>query len=384
MKLLHLADLHIGKVINEFSMLEDQKYILHQAAELAAEEKTDGVILAGDIYDRSVPTAEAVSVLNKFLEKLADLGQKIFVISGNHDSPERIGFAGSILARGGLYMEGSFLPELKKVELTDAFGPVNIYFLPFARAGAMQKVLGLEAGTDLTACIRRVIENTKINPAERNVLITHHFVTGNGAEPEVSDSEYPVSVGGTENVDASVFDGFDYVALGHIHKPQSIGRKEVCYAGSPLKYSFSECGREKSAVLVTLGEKERGVTMERRVLKPLHDMRKVKGELAELLKEEVVSLADRSDYLFVTLTDEKELFEPMEQLRTRYPNVMQLELEKNIRHEGAAVSLKEQLREKSLLEIYRDFYEAVTDRPLDESREAVVAALLKEIQEVEK
>ena len=383
MKLLHLADLHIGKVINEFSMLEEQKYVLEQVITLAQEEKTEGIILAGDIYDRSVPTAEAVTVLNEFLCRLVELGQKVFVISGNHDSPERIGFAGEILKKGGLYMEGGFFSSLKKVSLEDNYGKVNVYFLPFARAVAMQKVLGMETGSDMTACIRKVIENTNIEPFERNILITHHFVTNAGKAPELSDSEYPVLVGGTENVDAKVFQDFDYVALGHIHKPQFVGRKEVCYAGSPLKYSFSECETQKSVVLLELKEKGE-LLIERKPLVPLHDMRKIKGELSELLKEEVVKLANREDYLFVTLTDEKELFEPMDTLRTKYPNVMQLELLKNMRHTGDMTVRKREIKEKSMLEIYEDFYEAVTERKLEHERRKVVEELLQEIQEGER
>ena len=383
MKLLHLADLHIGKVINEFSMLEEQKYVLEQVITLAQEEKTEGIILAGDIYDRSVPTAEAVTVLNEFLCRLVELGQKVFVISGNHDSPERIGFAGEILKKGGLYMEGGFFSSLKKVSLEDNYGKVNVYFLPFARAVAMQKVLGMETGSDMTACIRKVIENTNIEPFERNILITHHFVTNAGKAPELSDSEYPVLVGGTENVDAKVFQDFDYVALGHIHKPQFVGRKEVCYAGSPLKYSFSECETQKSVVLLELKEKGE-LLIERKPLVPLHDMRKIKGELSELLKEEVVKLANREDYLFVTLTDEKELFEPMDTLRTKYPNVMQLELLKNMRHTGDMTVRKREIKEKSILEIYEDFYEAVTERKLEHERRKVVEELLQEIQEGER
>lgn len=379
MKLLHLADLHIGKVINEFSMLEDQKYILNQVVSVARDEKTEGVILAGDIYDRSVPTAEAVLALDDFLRQLVKLGQKVFVISGNHDSPERIGFVGEILEKGGLYMEGGFFVTLKRVSLWDEYGRVNLYFMPFSRVAAMQKVLGMDAGCTMTDCIRQVIENTKINSSERNILITHHFVTGGGRTPELSDSEYPVSVGGTENVDASVFDCFDYVALGHIHRPQSIGRDAVCYAGSPLKYSFSEC-EAKSAVLLELKEKG-SLSISRRPLKPLHDMRKIKGSLKELLKEEVVSLADPLDYLHVTLTDEKELFEPMEALRSRYPNVMQLELLKNIRQEGEKTVRKQQLRKKSLMEIYEDFYEEVTDRSLNEEQKQVLNDVISGIEE---
>lgn len=380
MRLLHLADLHIGKVINEFSMLEDQKYVLQQVIEMALEEQTEGVILAGDIYDRSVPTAEAVCVLNEFLEELAGIGQKIFVISGNHDSPERISFAGNILSKSGVYMEGGFGRVLKKVSLTDEYGPVNVFFLPFAREGAMRKALGLEGGAGMTGCLKKVIENTKLDLNERNILITHHFVTAGEKEPELSDSEYPLSAGGIENIDASVFDGFDYTALGHIHKPQSIGSERVCYAGSLLKYSFSECGSDKSAVIVELKEKGE-LSIRRRALQPAHDLRKIRGELKELLKEETMALADREDYLFVTLTDEKELFEPMEQLRRCYPNVMQLELEKNTRHEGEAAALKEKHKKKTLMEIYSDFYEAVTDRALDAPRKEILLSIIKEIRE---
>ena len=380
MKLLHMADLHIGKVIHEFSMLEDQKYILDQVISIVCEEETEGVILAGDIYDRSVPTAEAVLVLDHFLERLIQLGQKVFVISGNHDSPERIGFAGEILKKGGLYMEGGFFSPLKKVSLSDEYGKVNLYFMPFARAAAMQRVLGMEAGSTMADCIRQVILNTGIDPGERNLLLTHHFVTGGGKSPELSDSEYPVSVGGTENVDASVFDCFDYVALGHIHKPQFIGRESVCYAGSPLKYSFSEWETPKSAVLLELKEKG-NFCIRRRPLKPLHDMRKIRGSLKELLREEVVSLADPLDYLHVTLTDEKELFEPMEALRSCYPNIMKLELLKNTRHGGELSVKKQQLREKSMLEIYGDFYREVTDRELTKEQTRVLEAVISEIRE---
>lgn len=380
MKLLHLADLHIGKVIYEFSMLEDQRHVLEQVVSIAQEEETDGVILAGDIYDRSVPTAEAVLVLDEFLQKLSRIGQKVFMISGNHDSPERLGFAGSILKKGDVYVEGGFSNKLKSVSLKDNYGRVKFYFLPFARAGAMQKALGLEPGASMEACIRQVIENTKINGFERNILITHHFVTGGGKAPELSDSECPVLVGGTEGIEAEVFAPFDYVALGHIHKPQAVGRKEICYAGSPLKYSFSECGTQKSVVLMELREKGE-ISIRRKALQPLHDMRRIQGELKELLKEEVVCLADREDYLHVALTDERELFEPMEQLRSCYPNVMQLELLKYARKEGEAAVMRREMKEKTVLEIYQDFYEAVTGRVLDDAREQAVAALLKEIKE---
>lgn len=378
MKLLHLADLHIGKVINEFSMLEEQKHILNQAVSIAREEKTQGVILAGDIYDRSVPTKEAVLVLDDFLRQLIKLGQKVFVISGNHDSPERIGFAGEILEKGGLYMEGGFFAALKKVSLLDEYGRVNLYFMPFSRLAAMQKVLGIKADTTMTDCIRQVIENTKIDTSERNILVTHHFVTG-GGKIKLSDSEYPVSVGGTENVDVSVFDCFDYVALGHIHRPQSVGRDTVCYAGSPLKYSFSE-EEAKSAVLLELKEKG-NLSISRRALKPLHDMRKIKGSLQELLKEEVVFLADPEDYIHITLTDEKELFEPMEALRSRYPNVMQLEFSKNSWKDGKKAEKKQQLKKRSLMEIYEDFYEEVTDRSLTKEQKQVLKGVIERIEE---
>lgn len=380
MKFLHLADLHIGKVINEFSMLKDQQYVLEQVLSLVEKEKTDGVILAGDIYDRSVPTAEAVLVLDSFLRQLDALSQKVFVISGNHDSPERIGFAGSILEKSGIYMEGSFFPQLKKVELTDHFGSFNLYFLPFARVAAMQKVLGMDGSGDMTECIQRVIKNSNIEPSERNLLITHHFVTGRGKAPEVSDSEYPILVGGTENVDGAVFDVFDYVALGHLHKPQSVGRQEVLYAGSPIKYSFSECNTEKSAVLLEFKEKG-NLSIKRKPLKPLHDMRKIKGSLEELLKEEVVALADREDYLYVTLTDERELFEPMERLRSCYPNVMGMTFQKNTKKENSTAVKKQKLKGKNLSEIYSDFYERVTEKGLDKEKKEVIEVLTEKIKE---
>ena len=276
MKLLHLSDLHLGKRVNEFSMLEDQKYILSEIIQIVEKEAPDAVLIAGDVYDKSVPPAEAVELFDDFLVRLSRLGTQVFVISGNHDSPERVAFGGRLMDPSGIHMSPVYSGQVQPVPLTDAFGTVNIYMLPFVKPIHVRRFFPeAETGT-YTDALRTAVEQMSVDPAARNVLITHQFVTGAWR----SESE-DISVGGTDNVDASVFDAFDYVALGHIHGPQHVGRETMRYCGTPLKYSFSEAGHQKSVTAVELGEK--GSVQVRAIpLTPRRDMREIRGTYLEL------------------------------------------------------------------------------------------------------
>ncbi len=384
MKLLHVSDLHIGKSVNEFSMLKDQEYILEQILNTAREEKVDGVMIAGDVYDRSIPTAEAVAVLDKFLTSLVSgddkhEGIEVYLISGNHDSPERIGFAGKLLEEKGLHIAGVLTKEGKKLVREDGFGKINMYLLPFATPKTMKYVLEKEElEADYNSCVNAMTEQMQVNPEERNVLITHHFVVGNGETPILSDSENFLSVGGTEQVDGSMWKDFDYVALGHIHRPQKVGRDTIRYAGSPLKYSFSEAYHEKSMTVVELKEKG-NVGIKVIPFVPLHDMRIIKGKLSDLLAKEVVEVGNPEDYLQVILTDTEELFEPMEQLRAVYPNIMQLVLEKNIRKEEGVTLALAKTAKRTTKELFAEFYELVTEQKLSESQSEMVDSMIEEI-----
>jgi exonuclease SbcD len=375
MKLVHTADLHIGKVVNEFSMCKDQDYVLKQILDILKEEEADALLIAGDVYDRSIPPAEAVNLLDEFLTELVNRNIKVFLISGNHDSPDRLNFAGSILNNSGVYIAGTFTEQMKKVSIADEYGMVHIHLLPYAKPQVMRYYLGDEYKEhEVEEYIKRNLKSTR----ERNILITHHFVTNQGVSPEQSDSEMPLSIGGTDCVEAGALKVFDYVALGHIHRGQKVKEEWIRYSGSPLKYSFSEVFHKKSVTVIELKEKG-NVTIYERPLFALHDMRKIKGSLKELIKDETVQAADPNDYLQVTLTDTKELVDPIGTLRSVYPNVMQLILEKNIRTERELIQVDEKIKNRSTLEIYSEFFETVTGRAFDEKRKEVIQTALEEV-----
>ncbi|WP_455716954.1 exonuclease SbcCD subunit D [Anaerosporobacter sp.] len=378
MKFIHTADLHIGKVVNEFSMLEEQKHVLSQILTIVKEEKADGLILAGDIYDRSVPSAEAVLVLDQFLSEATKLGIQIFMISGNHDSPERIGFAQRIVEDKGLYIEGMIRGNMNPVVMEDEYGKLNIYMLPFAKPAIVRHQYQDDNIVTCEDGVRKMITESGVDGKKRNLLITHHFVTSTGKPPEQSESESDLLLGGAENVDASVFEAFDYVALGHIHGPQRMGRDTIRYSGSPIKYSFSEVFHKKSVTIVELKEKGE-VSLSVRELVPIHNMRKIKGTLEELMKEEVYSLAEVNDYLHVTLLDKQELFDPMGTLRSVYPNVMQIAFEKNERKEHENNINITNARNKSIYEHFKDFYASVAGEELEGEYETCMKEVIEEI-----
>ena len=299
MKFIHLSDLHIGKRVNEFSMLEDQKYILEKILETAEAEAADGVILAGDLYDKPVPPAEAVRVMDAFLTRLAEMGMPVFAVSGNHDSAERVAFGAQLFSGRGVYVSPVYDGKVEYISLRDSFGEVRVYLLPFVKPAVVRHVFEEEEIDSYQDAVRAAVEHMEVDPAVRNVLVAHQFVTG-AARCESEE----ILVGGLDNVDAAVFDRFDYVALGHIHSPQHVGRETVRYCGTPLKYSFSEAGQEKSVTVVELGDKG-DVGIRKIPLKPLRDMRRIRGSYMEVTDRAFYQDMNMEDYVPVLLAGTK-------------------------------------------------------------------------------
>lgn len=380
MKFFHLSDLHIGKQLHGFSLIEDQKYILDQILGMIRERRPDGLLIAGDIYDKSAPSAEAVAVFDEFLTGLAGLedGPVVCIVSGNHDSQERLSFGSRLFSSHKIYIAGNTPtrehPEIPKVVLEDTYGEVNVYLLPFFRPYFVREIPGMEDVKTYEEATEQLIRLADPDFSERNVLLCHQFFTGNGKEPERSDSE-TVNVGGQDNIDVSVVSGFDYVAAGHIHRPQNIGSNHVRYCGSPLKYSVSEASWGKSVTEVTM--RERGdISIETIPLSPLHDVRKIEGTLAELTAPETLKAADPEDYVSVVLTDEEDLFEPGQALVRVYPRLLEWRVENTrTRHEMQNPVCREE--KKSVLELFGDFYERMRGVTMNEKQKSVMREIIK-------
>ena len=374
MKLIHISDLHLGKRVNEFPMLDDQRYILEKIIDIAKETAPDAVLIAGDVYDSHTPPAEAVSVLDEFITRLKELGIKVFMISGNHDSADRIAFGSRILSHGGIYVSPVFNGKIAPITLNDDYGSVNFYMLPFIKPAHARAHYPDEEIVSYTDAVGAAIRHMGIDTSERNVLITHQLVTG----AVRCDSE-TISVGGADNVDAAVFDGFDYVALGHLHGPQSAGRNEVRYSGSPLKYSFSECSHIKSVTVINLGEKG-DISIDTIPLIPKHDMRELRGSYDDLtLRKNYINTA-REDYLHITLTDEEEIPDAIGKLRVIYPNIMRLDYD-NTRTRHDPTVLTAEAESKSPLELFCDFYKQRNGRDMTEEERGFVNGLIENIWE---
>ncbi len=378
MKFVHLSDLHIGKRVNEFSMAEDQEYILGQILSVIDAEKPDGVLIAGDVYDKSVPATEAVTMFDEFLVGLSRRGVKTFVISGNHDSAERLAFGGRLMRSHGVYLAPAYAGRAESVVMRDEYGEAEVFLLPFVKPSHVKRYFPDEPIDSYTDALRVAVSTIPLDGTRRNILVTHQFVTGASR----SESE-EISVGGSDNVDASVFDAFDYVALGHIHRPQTIGRETLRYCGTPLKYSFSEAGQEKSVTVVELGSK--GDVRVRTVpLKPLRDMREIRGFFDELTSAAYYSALPRQDYYRITLTDEEDIPDAVTRLRAIYPNVMRLDYDNARTRAGIDFSAAEAVEKKTPLELFREFYVRQNGRAMDEEQEKYLAARMAEIWEGEK
>ncbi len=375
MKFIHLSDLHIGKRVNEFSMIEDQEYILTKTINIIDEEKPQAVIIAGDVYDKSVPSAEAVQLFDDFLVRLAARGLKVLVISGNHDSAERIAFGGRLMDSRGIHLSPVFDGCIEPITLSDEFGEADFYLLPFIKPVHVRRFYPEEDIVSYSDALRTVIYNMNITKTKRNILVTHQFVTGASR----SDSE-DISVGGTDNVDASVFEDFDYVALGHIHGPQSIGRETVRYCGTLLKYSFSEKDHEKSVTVVEM--KEKGNVEIRTVpLVPRHDMREIKGTYDELTLKANYEGTATDDYIHIILTDEEDVPDAVARLRTVYPNLMKLDYDNTRTRTISYIEGAEDMERKSEIELFCEFYEKQNGQPMNEEQLRFSEDLFEKIKE---
>lgn len=389
MKLMHISDLHLGKRISEFSMIEDQEHILKQITEAVKEETPDAILIAGDIYDRSVPSTEAMELLEKFLYELADGKNQVFIISGNHDSAERLSFGSALIDSSGIHIAPVYNGEAKHFELQDDSGTVNIYMMPFVKPTSVRHALmncgklteGETAQLDSYAkAMRAAIDNMGLDKSRRNVLVAHQFVTG-AATCESED----VNVGGLDNIDADVFEDFDYVALGHLHGPQTLGnKKNIRYSGTPLKYSFSEVDHNKSITIVEIGAKE-GDTVQLTIreipLKPLRDWADIRGTFEQLTGEEFLKFADQEAYMRVTLLDEDDVPEAISRLRDFYPNIMNLRYD-NLRTRTANdVTDAGELGERSEIEMFKELFEKQNNAEMSQAQADLVTRLLEDIKE---
>lgn len=378
MKFLHLADLHLGKRVNGFSMLEDQAHILRQILAILDDEQPDGVLIAGDVYDKSVPSVEAVGLLDGFLTELRARGVPVLLISGNHDSPERLAFGGRVMDSCGIHISPVYDGALAPVTLHDEFGPVHVWLLPFVKPAHVRRWFpdaDIESYTDAVA---EAVAHMDIDTAARNVLVTHQFVTGGTR----SGSE-ELSVGGTDNVDSGVFAPFDYVALGHLHGAQHIGRETIRYSGSPLKYSFSEARQHKSVTVVTLGEKG-DVQVRTVALTPLRELREIRGSYDELTARSFYEHTTyRSDYLHLILTDEQDVFDAMSRLRTIYPYLMTLDYDNARTRAAGGMSVPAETERRTPLELFEALYTRQNHRPMSDVQRAYIAQLMEQIMEVQ-
>lgn len=378
MKLFHLSDLHLGKRVYAFSMLRDQQYVLKQVCALAEKHQPDGILLSGDLYDKPIPPVEAVQLLDEFLTKMQQMGIAVYAISGNHDSAGRVDFGSRILQQQNLHICGAFDGKLYHVSKEDAFGEIHFYLLPFLKPATVSAFR--EGGESLTyaEAAKWALETMDIDTTKRNVLLAHQFVTWKGTAEE-SDSETK-TLGGVDEMDASLFFDFDYVALGHLHSPQRIGRDTIRYGGSPLKYSFSELRQKKGVTLVEIQEKG-NITTEFLPLEPLHPLREIKGTLADLL-EAAEEAGGSEDYVRAILTDEGAVYDPVGRLRVYYPNLMTLEMaQRGERQEDFSLRLdQEQLSGPAL---FAGFFEKQNDREMSEAQKALVEKIWQDLGGVE-
>lgn len=377
MKFIHLSDLHIGKRVNEFSMIEDQKYILLEILSIIEKEEANAVLISGDIYDKSQPSNEAVNLFDEFIFRLSKLNVKTYIISGNHDSAEKLSFAYRFIEKSNVFISPVYNGEIKKHTLLDEWGKVNIYMLPFIKPINVKLQFEDEEISSYTDAIKVAIKHMDVNENERNIILSHQFVTG----AIRSDSE-EISLGGTDNVDVCAYDSFDYVALGHIHSPQKLVRDTVRYSGTPLKYSFSECRHNKSVTIVEMKEKG-NVSITQIPLVPMRDMVEIKGEYDEVMaKSFYENLNADKDYFHITLTNEEDVADALLKLRTVYKNIMKLDYD-NKRTRAAATVGTTVSQSKSPLELFDELYEMQNRAKPSEEQEAVLLSLIKEIWEGE-
>ena len=377
MKYIHLSDLHLGKRVNEFSMLEEQTAILEQILDIIDQESPDGILIAGDIYDKAVPPAEAVMLFDDFLAKLSKRNLQVFIISGNHDSPERIAFGSRIMDASGIHLSPVYNGTVEPFVMNDAYGAVNVYMLPFIKPVHVRRYFEDEEILTYTQAIRTAVQAMNIDSSQRNILLTHQFVTG----ASQCDSEEK-SVGGTDNVDADVFQDFDYVALGHIHSRQKCSSEKIWYCGTPLKYSFSEMNDVKSVAIVELREPNTDPTIRTIPLTPLHDMAELRGTFAELTNPAYYEdHSCKNHYLRIVLTDENDIPDAVFRLRLIYPNLMCLEYDNTRTGLAAGISELEKEEQLTMFELFSLFFKEQNGVEMTELQSEYMKKLIEEIEE---
>lgn len=376
---MHLADLHLGKRVNGFSMMEDQEYILNRILEIMEEEQPDGLLIAGDVYDKTIPPAEAVRLMDDFLTAVAAKHVLVFLISGNHDSAERVAFGHQLMQGSGIWISPVYDGTIRHHTLEDRWGEVNIYLVPFLRPSVVRSFFTDVEIEDYTDALRTIIEDLQVDTSRRNVVLAHQFVTATGALPETCDSEQ-LSVGGLDRVDGSVFSPFDYTALGHLHGPQRVGSETIRYAGSPLKYSFSELHQKKSVTVAELREK--GVTEIRQIpLQPRREMTELRGTFEEILAEARKKGEPQTDYYHMILTDETDVVDALSRLREYYPNIMLLDYDNRRTRSQKEVEQLDRVEERTPGELFAALYEQQNGQEMDSDRKEYLDGLIREIWE---
>ena len=375
MKFIHMSDLHLGKHINQFSMLEDQRYIFNEIVEIIKKEKPNALLLSGDIYDKSIPPVEAVNLLDDFLSKIALEKIPVLIISGNHDSPDRLSFGSSLMKSSQIYISQVYDGNIQCVTLEDENGSVNFYLLPYIKPSTVRQVFPEEKINSFNDAVKLALSKLSLNKDERNVLLAHQFVTG----AQTCESE-ELFVGGSENVDASLFDDFDYVALGHIHGPQKVGRESIRYCGTPLKYSFSEVNHKKGLCLVELTKKgDFNCTLI--PLKPLHEMRKLKGTFQEIMFGPESKASNKDDYLHITLTDEMDVPEGYGRLSSVYKNLISMDYDNSRTRANQDMTLLDNIKTVKPLELFEEFFEKQNNKKMTEDQKNFMEKLIEEIWE---
>ena len=374
MKFLHLGDLHLGKTLFDFDLVEDQRYILDQILCIAEKESVDGVLIAGDVYDKSVPSEAATKLLDYFLMKSAQKEIKVFMVSGNHDSDDRLNYGSTLFASNQIFISAVFDGTLHRQSFAEEDTKINIYMLPFVKASQVRHYFPDEKIESYDDAVQTIIRNTDINKSNKNILVAHQFVSGKGEDPALAGSESvgTQSVGLVEKIGYDCFNDFDYVALGHIHSPQKVGREEIRYAGSPLKYSLSEANNEKSVSLITVSAEER-VKIELVPLKPMRNVRHIKGTLKELLDKKNVKAPE--DFIYATLTDEDIINDAMGIFQQVYPNTVRIDYDNSHTREIEQVDISKIAENKSFPELIGDFYRLmygceITEEEMDVMRTA--------------
>lgn len=376
---MHLADLHLGKRVNGFSMMEDQEYILNRILEIMEEEQPDGLLIAGDVYDKTIPPAEAVRRMDDFLTAVAAKHVPVFLISGNHDSAERVAFGHQLMQGSGIWISPVYDGTIRHHTLEDRWGEVNIYLIPFLRPSVVRSFFPDVEIEDYTDALRTIIEDLQVDTSRRNVVLAHQFVTAAGALPETCDSEQ-LSVGGLDRVDGSVFSPFDYTALGHLHGPQRVGSETIRYAGSPLKYSFSELHQKKSVTMAELRAK--GETEIRQIpLQPRREMIELRGTFEEILAEARKKGEPQTDYYHMILTDETDVVDALSRLREYYPNIMLLDYDNRRTRSQKEVEQLDRVEERTPGELFAALYEQQNGQEMDSDRKEYLDGLIREIWE---